>query len=464
MAVKFIDAAEAAALIEDGATVGIDGFLGFCLADDVMGEMEKRFVKTGHPADLFVVNVAGMGGDGKERGINHFAHKGMMRKFLCSNLSLAPKIYQLIMDDAFPTFMMPQGVLSHMMRAIASHTPGVISKVGIKTFVDPRIDGGRVNGAAKKAKINSIVKLVQIDDEDYLFYPAFPLDFAVIKGSFADEKGNISIEKEAIHIDQLEMAAAAKNSGGRVIVQVDDIVPEGSLHPQRVTVPAVMVDYVVKGSPGNTGQHFIEGKGPVPSWCGDEKVPFDEIPDVPLDLRKVICRRAIMEISDGDFINLGIGMPVGISEIMKEEGLLENVCLSTESGVIGGVPVPGLGTGAAYNPEAMLKQPDIFDFYDGGGIDFTGLGAAEIDRHGNVNVSKFAGNVTGPGGFINITQGAKTVCFWVCSLPEALMYASKTAGWMWSETAGISSSKKMWSRSLSPDIILLKRACRKCSI
>lgn len=410
MTAQFVNAKEAAKIIEDGATVAIDGFIGFCLADDILGEIENRFEEEGHPRDLSVVNVAGLGGDGKHRGINHFAHQGLMRRFLCSNLSLAPKLYPLIMDNAFPTYMMPQGVLSHMMRAIASHKPGVISQVGMKTFVDPRLDGGRINEAAKAEREN-IVELLELKGEEYLFYPAFPLDVAIIKGSFADTKGNISMEKEAIHIEQFEMAAAAKNSGGIVMVQVDKLVEHGQIHPQMVTVPSALVDYVIVGKPENTGQHFIgEGK-PIPSWCGDEKIKLERLEPLPFDIHKVICRRSIQELRAGDFINLGIGVPMGVSEVLNEEGLIQQVSSSIESGVTGGVPAPDIATGAAYNPEAILKQPDIFDFYDGGGIDFAALGAAEIDRHGNVNVSKFAGKVTGPGGFINITQGAKKVCF-----------------------------------------------------
>lgn len=411
MTVKFINAKEAAAIIKDGSTVAIDAFISFCLADDILGEIEARFVKDGHPKNLSVVNVAGIGGDGKNRGINHFAHKGLMRRFLCSNLSLANKIYPLITENAFPCFMIPQGVLSHMMRAIASGKPGIITQVGMKTFVDPRVDGGCINDAAKACS-EIPVQLISLNNEDCLFYPAFSIDVAVIKGTKADKKGNISLEKEAMHLEQLEMATAARNSGGIVMVQVDEIVENGDLHPQMVTVPSTLVDYVVLGSPGNTGQHFIEDlPNPVDSWCGDEKIHLDEIKSMPLSLEKIICRRAAFEIKKDSFINLGIGVPMNVSNVLNEEGLINKVSASIESGVMGGVPAPGIATGAAYNPDAILKQPDMFDFYDGGGIDFACLGSAEIDSHGNVNVSRFAGKVPGPGGFINITQGAKNVCF-----------------------------------------------------
>ncbi|MBQ6401581.1 MAG: 3-oxoacid CoA-transferase [Firmicutes bacterium] len=421
MTAQFITAKEAAHLIEDRWTVGIDAFIGFCLADDILGEIETRFVSEGHPADLSVLNVAGIGGDGKGRGINHFAHEGLMRRFLCSNLSLANRMYPLIMEDKVPTYMIPQGVLSHMMRALTSGKPGVISQVGMRTFVDPRVDGGKINHAAETIDPADAynVELIDIRGEEFLFYPAVPLDACIIKGSFADEEGNISIEKEAIHIEQYEMAAATRNNGGRVFVQVDARVPKGSIHPQKVAVPANMVDYVIVGSPGNTGQHFIDDprilgaqKGhPVASWSGDVRIPFDDISPMPFGLPKIICRRGLFEMEKGDFINLGIGISMDVSSVLNEEGRIDDISSSIESGVIGGVPAPGIATGAAYNPTAMLKQPDIFDFYDGGGIDFAALGAAEIDAQGNVNVSRFAGKVTGPGGFINISQGAKKVCF-----------------------------------------------------
>lgn len=411
MTVKFIDAKDAARIIKDGSTVAIDAFISFCLADDIMGEIEARFLKEGHPCSLNVVNVAGIGGDGKNRGINHFAHKGLMRRFLCSNLSLANKIYPLVMDNAFPCFMIPQGVLSHMMRAIAAGKPGVFTEVGMKTFVDPRVDGGRINEAARGCD-DIPVQLIELNGSDCLFYPAFPIDVAIIKGTKADRKGNISLEKEAMHLEQLEMATAARNSGGIVIVQVDEIVDSGALHPQKVTVPSTLVDYVVLGSPGNSGQHFIEGlPDPVDSWCGDEKIQLEEIKSMPLSIEKVICRRGVFEFREDSFINLGIGLPMNVSNVLNEEGLIDKVSASIESGVMGGVPAPGIATGAAYNPDAILKQPDMFDFYDGGGIDFACLGSAEIDMHGNVNVSRFAGKVPGPGGFINITQGAKNICF-----------------------------------------------------
>lgn len=188
MPVKFINAKEAASIIKDGSTVGVDAFISFCLADDILGEIEDRFIREGHPRDLNVVNVAGIGGDGKGRGINHFAHKGLIRRLLCSNLSLANRMYPLIMDGSIPCFMIPQGVLSHMMRAIASGKPGVITQVGMKTFVDPRVDGSCINDTARACE-DRPVELITVKGEDHLFYPAFDIDVAIIKGTMGRPKG-----------------------------------------------------------------------------------------------------------------------------------------------------------------------------------------------------------------------------------------------------------------------------------
>ncbi len=195
------------------------------------------------------------------------------------------------------------------------------------------------------------------------------------------------------------------------MVQVDEIVPKGSIHPQKVTVPANFIDYVIVGTPENTGQHFLGDGKPIPSWCGDEKIDLGDVKPLPMDISKVICRRACLEVKDGDFINLGIGIAMGISDVLNEESKIDEITLHRIR-LTGGIPASGLATGAAYNPIAILKQPDIFDIYDGGGIDFSGIGAAEIDQHGNVNVSKFAGKIPGPGGFINITQELKPCVSW----------------------------------------------------
>ena len=406
-----ISAAEAAALVRDGQTLATTGFLGFCVPEDILDHLEQRCVETGHPKDLTVFHAAGIGGDGVRRGANHWGTPGLVKKLLCANTSATPKAAKAIADERFAAFMAPQGVLSHMMRAIAAGEPGVLTHVGLGTFCDPRLDGCRMNQKAWDSG-EEVVELLKIRGEDCLLYHTFPIDVCLIKATSADEGGNISWEHEALHIEQYEMAAATRNSGGTVIVQVDRIVQRGSLRASQVIIPATMVDYVVVGAPENSRQHYMSGLPDyVAAWTGEVKIPLDSLPPIPLDLRKVCGRRGVMELERGDLVNLGIGMPDTVASVANEEEVFDRFDLTIESGAIGGVPAAGMATGAAYNAEAILKQPDFFDFYDGGGIDVAYLGLAQADRRGNVNVSRFAGRVTGPGGFIDITQNAKKVCF-----------------------------------------------------
>lgn len=405
-----ITAAEAAALIGDGKTVAVDGFIGFSLADDILCELEERFLREGRPRDLRLVNVAGLGGDGVRRGINHFAHRGMVSRLFCSNLSLANSIYPNVSRGDFALFMAPQGVMSHMMRAIAGKKAGVVTEVGLGTFVDPRRDGCRMNRKAWDSG-EEVVQLVRLGGKEQLFFPSFGLDVCIIKGSTADENGNISMENEAFLLEQYDMAAATHNSGGLVLVQVDRTVPAQTMNAKDVVVPGCLVDYVIVGREENSRQQFVTEERWVEAFTGRVRIPLEQLPPVPLNIKKVMARRAAAEIKDGNFVNFGIGVPTLITSVLAEEKRLERVVLSIESGTIGGAPQSGLLTGAAYNADAMVKQPDIFDLYDGGGIDVACLGGAEFDRLGNVNVSRFGEKIPGPGGFINISQGAKKVCF-----------------------------------------------------
>ena len=255
----------------------------------------------------------------------------------------------------------------------------------------------------------AVVELVELAGQEQLFFPAFPLDACIIKGSTADADGNISMEKEAFLLEQYEMAAAAHNSGGLVLAQVDQLAPAHTMNAKDVVVPGCLVDYIVVGREENSRQQFVTEDRWVEAFTGRVRIPLE--PLVPPDIKKVMARRAAAEIKDGDFVNFGIGVPTLITNVLAEEKRLERVTLSIESGTIGGAPQGGLLTGAAYNADAMIKQPDIFDLYDGGGIDVACLGGAEFDREGNVNVSRFGEKIPGPGGFINISQGAKKVCF-----------------------------------------------------
>ena len=408
---KLITPRQAVDMVKDGATLGLTGFVSFGLPEELLLQMEQKFLAEGHPRDLFTFFAAGIAGDGKTRGLNHFSRDGMIGKLYGGNNSMAPIMGEYIASNKFPAYMAPQGVISHLMRAIAAGEPGVLTHVGLKTFCDPRVEGCRINDKCKEYN-EEFVRLLELGGSEYLFYRAFPIDVCFIKVTSVDEAGNASIEHEAVHIEQFELAAATHNSGGIVILQADRLVKKGSIPARQVVIPGVLVDYMVIGSPENSRQHYAPDEEPyVASWTGEVKVPLDQMPAIPLNLRKICARRALLELKPGGVTNLGAGMPTNLAAVANEEGLTDQIVLSMESGATGGMLASGLCSGASYNPDAILKQPDLFDFYDGGGIDVAYLGLAEADVHGNVNVSKFGGRVTGPGGFIDITQNAKKVCF-----------------------------------------------------
>lgn len=402
--VKIMTAQEAAALVNDNDIIATAGFVASGCPEALTKALEQRFLETGKPEAVTLFYSAAQGNrDGS--GAEHFAHKGMTKRVIAGHWNMAPKLGQLVLDNEIEGYNLPQGTLSQLFRDIAAHKLGTITHVGLNTFVDPRKGGGKLNDITKE----DLVEIVNILGQDRLIYKAFPIQICFIRGTYADEAGNVTLEKEVAPLEATAIAQAVRNSGGIVIVQVEEVVKEGTLDPKLVKVPGIYVDGVVVAEPADHEQCF--GFAYDPALTGEIKIPLDSLEYPALSAKKIIGRRAAMELRENSVVNLGIGIPEYISMVANEEGIGDYMTLTVEAGPVGGVPQGGARFGASVNPECILEQTAQFDFYDGGGVDLAFLGLAQADECGNINVSKFGPRIAGCGGFINITQNAKKVFF-----------------------------------------------------
>ena len=400
---KFISAVDAAKLVRDGDHLLVSGSGGgHAIPESLLEAVEARFLETASPKGLTLIHAVGLG-DRAQKGAARFSHSGMLKRSITSALIDSPVLIDLAFADKIESYTLPQGVLSQIMRDMAAGRPGHISKTGLHTFIDPRHGGGRQSPSAKE----DLIELMTIDGEEYLRFKPFPLDIVFLRGSTADEDGNISMEQEAIFGEMLSSAQAARRNGGIVVVQVKRVAKRGTIPAKNVKIPGILVDYVVV----DPDQRQTYATDYNPAYAGELRVPLHTMRRLPFDPRKIVARRAAMEIVPGAICNLGAGISTGISAVAAEEMILDHIILTNEQGFIGGAPLTGVDSGASQNYDAIVDQPYQFDFYDGGGLDIAFLSFAEVDPKGNVNISRFGSKIVGVGGFINISQNAKRVVF-----------------------------------------------------
>lgn len=401
---KIIPVEDAVALIQDGDVLAVSGYGTNGVPEKLLAGLESRFADSCEPAGLTLVFAGGIG-DGKERGLNRLGHEGLLKRVIGGHYGLIPKIEKLARENRIEAYNFPEGVITHLYRNIAAGKNGALSQIGLETFVDPRLEGAKVNEAAK----DDLVELLTLNEREVLYFSAFPVNVAFIRGTTADSEGNISFERESLSLENLSLAMAARNSGGVVICQVERVAQLNSIDPRHVRIPGAMIDCVVVAEPDLHMQTYDAHYNPALS--GEIRIPLETLPPLPLDEKKVVLRRAAMELTPLAIVNLGLGLASGVGNIANEEKISDQIMLTVDPGIYGGVPLAGHGFGASLNYIASIDHATQFDFIDGGGIDIACLGFAECDGAGDVNASKFSGRVSGCGGFINISQTSKKVVF-----------------------------------------------------
>lgn len=408
---KVISSQEAAKLIKDNDVVGIGGFATYCAPDELLSGIRNRFLKTSKPQGLTVITgVCSGDNSAKLQGMNLLAEEGLINVLIAAHFRNAASIASLVSSNNIAAYLLPLGAIMNIFRNTAAKNEGFLSKIGLRTYINPNIEGCAINEKAKELNYYSVSSIRGNNDDELLFYPSLPLNVCLIRGTYADEAGNICTLHEGIQESLIDYALAAHNNGGTVIAQVERVVKNGVIKPLDVRLHGNIVDYVVVSSPENHKQTFAHDFYS-PELTGEISIPIETIKSMDLDVRKIIARRAAMLLKKNTVVNLGIGIPSGIGNVAAEEGFSEEITFSMETGQLGGIPVQGVGFGGCINPEALYAVSDTLIYYDGGGLDMAFLGMGEVDEKGNVNVSYLGGSAVGPGGFIDIMQNTPVICF-----------------------------------------------------
>lgn len=405
---NIISAADSVELIKNGDTVCTVGMTLVSSSEAILKAIEKSFLESGYPNNLTLLHASGQ--SDRKDGIQHFAHEGLVTRIIGAHWGLQPRWMEMISNNKVEAYCLPQGQIAQLYRSMACGLPGKMSKVGLGTFIDPRIEGGKMNERTKVLK--DIVDVMEYKGQEYLFFNEIPIDVCIIRGTTCDEMGNLSTEEEAMKLEVLPAVLATKRYGGKVIAQVKSISETGSLHPKNITVPGVFIDAVVVCENPMIDHRQTSSWYYDSSYSGHSRVPKSRIEPLPLDERKFIGRRACLEIHDGAVINLGTGIPNDcVGKICQEEAMDDNIMITVESGIYGGIQAGGVDFGIGQNLLAMIGHHEQMDYYNGAGVDITFMGMGELDAEGNVNATKMGSRCTGSGGFIDITQNAKKVVF-----------------------------------------------------